>query len=141
MATKSKRSKSSMSAEHKAALALGREQGRAVRQYLEALEQHKPKRGRKRTPDSIKSRLAAIEAELAAADPLGRVLLIQERMDLTSELSSKETTVNLAGLEEAFTREAKEYGARKGISYQAWREAGVQASTLRKAGISRGTGS
>lgn len=38
-----------MSDEHKAALAEGRDQGRAVRRYLDALEQHRPKRGRKRT--------------------------------------------------------------------------------------------
>ena len=47
-----KPTKRTMSAEHKAALAEGREQGRAVREYLEALEAHKPRRGRKRTPDS-----------------------------------------------------------------------------------------
>ena len=129
-----------MSDDHKAALALGREQGRIVRQYLEALQQHKPKRGRKRTPDSIKSRLRSIEAQLDDADPLTRVLLIQERMDLDTELASKETTVDMVRLEEAFAREAKEYGSRKGISYQAWREAGVEASVLRKAGISRRAG-
>jgi len=53
-----------MSDAHKAALAEGRAQGRAVRRYLEALEAHKPKRGRKRTPDSVKKRLTAIETAL-----------------------------------------------------------------------------
>jgi hypothetical protein len=128
-----------MSADHKAALALGREQGRAVRTYLEALEQHKPKRGRKRTPESIKIRLAAIGDELNDTDPLSRVLLIQERMDLTQELATKETKVDLDKLEGAFAKAAKDYGARKGISYQAWREAGVDAAVLRKAGITRAT--
>ena len=47
-------------------------QGRAVRRYLEALEAHKPKRGRKRTPESIEKRLARIEDELPDADPLNR---------------------------------------------------------------------
>ncbi len=47
-----------MSDEHKAALAEGREQGGVVRRYLEALESHRPKRGRKRTPESIAKRLA-----------------------------------------------------------------------------------
>ena len=42
-----------MSNEHKQALAEGREQGRGVRLYLEALEKNRPKRGRKRTSDSI----------------------------------------------------------------------------------------
>lgn len=44
-----KRPRTRMSDQHKAALAEGREQGRAVQRYLEALEQNRPKRGRKRT--------------------------------------------------------------------------------------------
>lgn len=126
-----------MSDQHKAALALGRDQGRAVRQYLEALEQHRPKRGRKRTEESISRRLDVIEQELPDADPLSRVLMIQERMDLTAELASKQATVDLTSLERAFVKSAKDYGARKGISYHAWREAGVPPSVLRQAGISR----
>ena len=55
-----------MSDTHKAALAEGREQGRAVRRYLEALEAHKPRRGRKRTPESMEKRLAAIEDDVAS---------------------------------------------------------------------------
>ena len=72
MATK--RARRPMSDEHKAALAEGRNQGRAVRGYLEALEAHKPKRGRKRTPDSIKKRLERIGrdgARLAARSQPG----------------------------------------------------------------------
>ena len=53
MPAKTKRTRSPMSDSHKAALAEGREQGRAVRRYLEALEAHKLKRGRKRTQESI----------------------------------------------------------------------------------------
>src|SRR3546814_18303252 len=77
MATKRKRSP--MSDEHKAALAEGRNQGRAVRRYLEALEAHTPKRGRKRTAESIQKRLAAIDADLAHADQLQRVQLFQQQ--------------------------------------------------------------
>ena len=62
--------KTKMTDEHKRALAEGRELGRAVRDYLEALEQNKPKRGRKRTPDSVKKRLAAIETALPDASPI-----------------------------------------------------------------------
>lgn len=131
------RTKAPMSSEHKEALALGREQGRAVRRYLEALELNKPKRGRKRTVDSIKNQLDDIEQKLTGADPLTRVLLIQQRMDLQRELSTKTETVDLAALEEAFIRAAKEYGKRKGISYAAWREAGVPPQILRRAGIGR----
>ena len=45
-----------MSDEHKAALAEGRAQGRAVRAYLEALEANKPRRGRKRTVATARAR-------------------------------------------------------------------------------------
>jgi hypothetical protein len=51
-----------MSVEHKQALAVGREESRAVRRYLEALEAHKPKRGRKRTAEGIQSRLRQIDS-------------------------------------------------------------------------------
>jgi len=122
---------------HKAALAEGRDQGRAVRRYLEALELHKPKRGRKQTPDSIKKQLADIEAKLESADPLSRLQLRQRRRDLQSKLDAGQPTVDLTALEADFVRAAKPYGSRKGISYAVWREAGVDPTVLRKAGITR----
>jgi hypothetical protein len=133
-----KRTRKPMSADHKAALAEGRNQGRAVRVYLEALEAHKPKRGRKRTPDSIKKRLDRISSELQTADPLKRVLLLQERLDLTAELAANERKIDLAALEKGFVEAAAPYSARKGISYAAWRAAGVAPSVLKQAGIRRG---
>ena len=126
-----------MSVEHKAALAVGREESRAVRRYLEALEAHKPKRGRKRTSEGIEARLAQIEDKLAAADPLSRVHLVQERINLQNELANKEEAVDLGALEKEFVGAAKGYGERKGITYAAWRAAGVDANVLRKAGIAR----
>jgi hypothetical protein len=130
--------RSSMSDSHKAALAEGREQGRAVRRYLEALEAHKPKRGRKRTPESIQKRLSAIEEQLPTADPLTRVHLVQERMNLEAELAAGDNGVDITTLEEGFVAAAGPYGQRKGITYAAWREAGVDPSILRRAGIRRG---
>jgi hypothetical protein len=132
-----KRKKSPMSESHKAALAEGRTQGRAVRAYLEALEAHKPRRGRKRTPDSMKKRLGAIDTEYATADPLKRLQLAQERLDLRTELDTAENTVDLAALEKGFVAAARPYGERKGITYAAWREVGVPDAVLKQAGISR----
>lgn len=127
-----------MSAAHKAALAEGREQGRIVRHYLEALQAYKPKRGRKRTPESIKKRLAAIDEKLPTADALTKVHLIQERLNLQRELETLTgKRVNIDVLEEDFIKVAKAYGERKGITYAAWREAGVKPEVLRRAGISR----
>ena len=127
-----------MSDSHKAALAEGREQGRAVRRYLEALEAHKPKRGRKRTPESVEKRLATIEGKLADADALTRLHLMQERMNLTNELSITDNTVDMQALEDEFVAAAGPYGARKGITYAAWRQMGVDRGVLRRAGIKRG---
>ncbi len=129
-----------MSEAHKDALAIGREEGRAVRRYLEALEAHKPKRGRKRSSDTIEKRLQQIEDKLEAADPLTRVHLVQERMNLSGELANKDAAVDLGALEDGFVKAAKNYSERKGISYAAWREAGVDAAVLRKAGIRRAAG-
>ena len=128
-----------MSDEHKAALAIGRAQGRAVRAYLEALEAHKPKRGRKRTPESIAARLEKIGAEIEAADALKRLQLTQEQIDLTQELETFDEGVDLTGLEADFVEVAKGYAERKGISYAAFRQLGVSAATLKKAGVSRGS--
>ncbi|MCA1842489.1 MAG: hypothetical protein LC792_04730 [Actinobacteria bacterium] len=129
----------SMTDEHKAALAEGREQGRVVRRYLEALESHRPKRGRKRTPESISKRLSSIDEKLASADPLTRLHLVQERMDLESELSSGDGDgVDLTELETQFISVARPYSERKGIGYEAWRAAGVEPRVLKAANIGRG---
>ncbi|MGI8778062.1 MAG: hypothetical protein ACR2LJ_11950 [Acidimicrobiales bacterium] len=128
----------SMSDEHKAALAEGREQGRAVRRYLEALEAHKPRRGRKRNPENITKRLESIDEELPGADPLSRVHLRQERIDLERELSAGSEKVDLDGLEAGFVGAAGPYSLRKGISYDAWRAVGVEPRVLKAAGIGRG---
>ncbi len=126
-----------MSDEHKAALAEGREQGRVVRQYLEALESTRPRRGRKRTPEKMQKRLAAIDEALPTADPLSRVQLIQERYDLEGHLASGENQIDLAALEAGFIDTAAAYGQRKGITYTAWREVGVEPRVLKEAGIPR----
>jgi len=47
------------------------------------------------------------------------------------------TWPDLAALEADFVQVAASYSARKGISYTAWRELGVSADVLKRAGISR----
>ncbi len=126
-----------MTDEHKAALAIGRAEGRAVRDYLDALRANKPKRGRKRTAESISARLGAIDEQLADADPLAELKLVQERMDLANELENMGSGVDLSSLEDEFVNVAAGYSQRQGISYAAWREVGVDASVLKRAGISR----
>ncbi len=127
-----------MSDEHKAALAQGRAESRAVRDYLDALRANKPRRGRKRTPESIKKRIATIDDQIKSSDPLNELLLTQERRDLASELETMSKSVDVASVEAAFVEVAASYSTRQGISYTSWREVGVPAATLKRAGISRG---
>jgi hypothetical protein len=126
-----------MSSTHKAALAQGRDEGRAVRRYLEAIEHNRPKRGRKRTPESVGKRLEVVNDQLGSADPLSRLHLIQEKTDLEAELARASSTNDLDTLEKAFVKVAKAYGQRKGIEYNAWRAAGVSAAVLHRADITR----
>jgi hypothetical protein len=133
-----KRGPKEMTDSHKAALERGRAEGRVVRDYLEALRSNKPKRGRKRTADSINKRLAAIDNELPDASAIEELQLIQERRDLNAELASLGSGIDVGEIEESFVSVAKGYGDRKGISYASWRDVGVSAATLKRAGISRG---
>jgi hypothetical protein len=123
--------------EHKAAMAAGRQESRAVRAYLEAVEQVRPRRGRKRTPESIQARLETLASLLDDADPMDRLKLVQERMDLEAELVTMGQTIDLTELEAEFVKVAASYAKRNGISYAAWREVGVDPSVLKAAGIKR----
>jgi hypothetical protein len=126
-----------MSAEHKRALAQGRAEGRAVRRYLNALQTVKPKRGRKRTAESIERQLDGLEGKLLTARPLPRLLLIQKQLELQAELENPSEPIDLVALEDAFVMAAAGYSQRKGISYTAWRAEGVSVDVLRRAGIPR----
>jgi len=137
MATRTK--KTPMSETHKEALAEGRNHARIVGRYLDALEANKPKRGRKRTPDSVKKRLATVSAELKDSAGLTRLNLLQERRDLEVELATMQAGApDLSDLEKEFVKVGKDYSAKKKISYGAWREFGVPPEVLKKAGITRG---
>jgi hypothetical protein len=132
-----KRGPKAVTAEHKAAMAVGRNESRSVRLYLEALTANRPKRGRKRTAESISKRLVALEEEFPTADALSRVHLIQERIDLNDELANMGEAIDMESLEAEFVTAAKTYSDRKGISHAAWRAAGVDPAVLAKAHISR----
>lgn len=125
-----------MSEEHKAALAQGRRESRAIKAYLEALGSRRP--GRPVTADSVRKRIEAIDEKLAAEDDSLRQLdLRQERIDAESTLKEVEAKEDIDKLEKAFVEVAKSYSERKGISYAAWRQVGVPASVLKEAGIPR----
>lgn len=126
-----------MSKAHKAALAAGREDGWAVRRYLEALEANKPKRGRRRSAETIGAQLSEIDELLESASPLNRLQLVQRRSDLQREADNLEAGGNLEDLEDAFVAAAGAYSERKGITHDTWRKIGVSVDVLSRAGIAR----
>ena len=131
--------KRTMTADHKAKLAQGRNESRIVSRYLEALAAGKGKRGRKRTPESINMQITRIDKDLAEASPIRRLELVQRRFDLVAERDRLATRVDLEGLEKEFVKVAKSYAQRNAIGYSAFRELGVSAELLKRAGISRAT--
>ena len=127
-----------MSNAHKKALANGRNEGRIIREYLEIVEATKPKRGRRRTPESIAKRLSVISVELKTADPVTKVRLIQERLNLRTELASMKSKQEIAAAEARFVKVAKSFSERNDITFDAWREFGVTPAVLKRAGITNG---
>lgn len=132
-----------MSEEHKQAMAKGRRQARAVKNYLEALEVGR-RDGRKPSADALRTRISdTTEAIEESESPIKRLELIQKRMDdeqALRELEAQERHADrIEDLEADFVEVAADYGQRKGITYKAWRELGVAAATLREAGITRGS--
>ena len=114
----------------------GHDRARVVRRYLSALDASKPGRTQARTAESVAHRMHQIDTELLSADPVQRLHLTQERIDLHAEQLRLTTgTEDLAELEQAFIRVARAYGDRYDISFSAWRQIGVDAEVLSKAGI------
>ncbi len=126
-----------MSEEHKAALAQGRRESKAIKAYLEAVTVPK-RRGRPVTPEAIEAKIAALDDKvLAERDPLARVDLYQARIDAQAALDAMTEPVDLDALEAGFVAYAASYSDRKGITWPAWREAGVSAAVLAAAGVKR----
>jgi len=124
-----------MDASHKEKLAQGRSDSRAVKAYLEYLEGNRPKRGRRRTEESVRSRLEAISEELESASSLARLNMFQERTDLEAELAALEQKVDGTALRAAFIEAAGRYAESKGLQRAAFRQMGIDAATLTEAGI------
>jgi hypothetical protein len=125
-----------MSKEHKAALAQGRLEARSVKNYLASLGPKK--RGRPITNDSLQKKLSEIDSKLQTeSNPLKRLDLMQSKTEATRALATVEAGHDEEQLTADFIKHAKAYSDRKGLSYGTWREFGVPAEVLRKAGIAQ----
>ena len=135
MVTNIDHNRKTFSNEKKSTLSEGREQSKIVRRYLEAIEISKPKRGRKRTLESITRQLNSIDTVIKNTHPLNRLHLTQKKIELTQELERLKNGPDIGELESEFIGVAQEYSKRKGISFPAWKELGVSPDVLAKAGI------
>lgn len=125
-----------MTQAHKDALREGRERGRIVRAYLEALERSTRGRGRPITREGLEKRIADIGNRIETEkDPLDKLALVQKKIDLQQQLKDLDQPIDIAALEDEFVGVAAEYGAAKRISVEAWLELKVPRSVLKRAGI------
>jgi hypothetical protein len=123
-----------MSDEHKAALARGRAEARAIKAYLEALAARRP--GRPVNQETLTRKLDRVKQKLKAAEnPLEVVDLIQSRLEIERAIEEVGDAADISLLEAGFVLHAASYSERRGVSYTAWREFGVPAPVLRAAGI------
>ena len=130
-----------MSASHKKALAEGRTMSAAVDRYLVAVNTPK-RRGRKVTKATLEQRLTDARVRLKTATGVERVLAAQEVRDLQAKTARLNTSgeTDVKNLEAEFVRIAKKFGENRGIGYGAWRDAGVSADVLKRAGVARTRG-
>ncbi|MDP6214930.1 MAG: hypothetical protein QGI41_08335, partial [Acidimicrobiales bacterium] len=86
-------------------------ENKSVRNYLDAIDANRPKRGRKRTVESISDRVTAIEASLPGASATKRLTLVQERLDLQAEIEALAAagSVDMTSLEASFVNAAAAY--------------------------------
>jgi len=125
-----------MSKKHKEAIVKGRKETTAVKAYLDVLGSRRP--GRPVTTETLSTKLKTINDKIAAeSDPIRRVSLYQARINAEDALAAASQAVDFDQIEAGFVENAAAFSERKGISYSAWREAGVSAVTLKSAGIAR----
>ena len=130
-----------MSAAHKRALAEGRTMSATVDRYLVAVNTPK-RRGRKVTQATLEQRLAEARIRIKSATGVEKVLAAQEIRDLEAKTARLNSSggADLKALETEFIRIAKRFGENRGVGYGAWRDAGVPADVLRRAGVARTRG-
>lgn len=130
--TKTKRT---ISADHRAAIATGRAEYAAINEYLVALAQNRPRRGKFLKKEELEARLEQEKKEIANSTGLERLGHIQARDAYQERLDNLKPIVDLSGLEEQFVKNAKSFSNRKKITKKMWREIGVPPEVLAKAGI------
>jgi hypothetical protein len=118
---------------HLAALAKGRAEGKAIRDYLDALSAQNPRKRGRQPKDA-----AAIKAQIdATTDPVERIKLRPALRDAMAR-ESRGGNENFEEVQESFIKHVVGYSERFGLTYADWREEGVAAAVLKQAGMTRG---
>jgi hypothetical protein len=130
-----------LSAAHKRALAEGRTMSATVDRYLSAVNTPK-RRGRKVSKAALQQRLTDARVTAKSATGVDKVLAAQEVRDLQARIAALDSSSggDIKSLEAAFVKIAKRFGENRGIGYGAWRDAGVPAVVLKRAGVARTRG-
>ena len=133
--------KRAMSVAHKRALAEGRTMSSTVDRYLAAVNTPK-RRGRKVTKATLEQRLTSARSRVKTATGVDKLFAAQEIRDLEAKIAQVNASneADIKSLEAAFVKIAKRFSQNRGVGYGAWRDAGVPAEVLRRAGVARTRG-
>jgi len=139
--TKKRSNKRALSPAHTRALAEGRTMSATVDRYLAAATAPK-RRGRKVSAATLERRLVSAKGRFKTAAGVDKVLAAQEIRDLQTKIAQQKTAVgvDIKSLEASFVKIAKKFGENRGVSYGAWRDAGVPTQVLKRAGVARTRG-
>jgi hypothetical protein len=113
-------------------------QQNAIRRYLQALDRKGTghRTNPRQTVDTIDEQLDRLNARIdTTTSALKRLQLEQQVIDLRRTKANLLAGDDMDALEAGFVEHVQAYSQRKGLSYAAWREAGVQPRVLRKAGM------
>ena len=103
------------------------EEDQAVLLYLQALEAARTAPGSFPDPETASPSLAG--AEMVAGED-------GDALETQLAGSVPGSAANVRALEDDFVRAAAGYGARHGVTYEGWRQAGVEGEVLARAGSS-----
>jgi hypothetical protein len=108
-----------------------------VDKYLRELATGKyHRRGpRKTDPVAIQAELDEVNARIERSQGVEKLMLVEERRKLEQLLTGRADSEAFAQLEAEFITIAKAFSDARHISYESWRELGVPARALIKAGI------
>lgn len=132
----SRRGKAPLTEQHKQQMRIGRQQSAAVRHYLQAIA---TVGGNVQDPaaqiERAKTKLSDLESGIPNSNPIERLKLTQEVLNLKGRISKLSALNEVTDAEGPFVECAKAFSDRFGITRAAWKAQGVPGEVLDKAGI------